>query len=301
MNDESLLKRDGPDLVDLLSLEAASPWCFRSRRGEPNENGRTFGGQLIGQALMAAARTAPQDRAPTAIQFLFLQGAWHDQPIEYRVTALQDGKRFCARNVRGAQANARLVCDAQVTFALPLEAPSHMAAPKSQAWLAADPNSLPRLVDLPAALAVGAERALGYKFRESELVDLRIADLTEGAMSRQPTPQLRFWIKTRRSLPDDPLLHAAAFAYLSDWWLNFSAAGVHIPQLIAAERSLYVASLNHSIWFHRPLRADQWLHFDTVSPSAAAGRGFTTGRVHDRDGRLVASVAQESLMAPAAG
>ena len=93
--------------------------------------------------------------------------------------------------------------------------------------------------------------------------------------------------------------HAAAFAYLSDWWLNHAAIGGHVQALLDRDESLYVASLHHAIWFHRPLRADEWLHFD--SPSASDGRGLSIAPVHDRTGRVVASATQECLMASTLG
>ena len=88
---------------------------------------------------------------------------------------------------------------------------------------------------------------------------------------------------------DDPALHAAAFAYLSDYWINFAACIAHVPTRTEAEAKLYVASLNHAIWFHRPLRADQWLLFDCQSPSGGFGRGLSVGRIYAQSGELVAS------------
>ena len=100
-----------------------------------------------------------------------------------------------------------------------------------------------------------------------------------------------------QALDDDPAQHAAAFAYLSDWWLNFPASGGYIDALDGTP-GLYIASLNHAIWLHRPFRADEWLHVESISPAAAGGRGLSVARVHDRAGRLVASATQECLMAP---
>jgi acyl-CoA thioesterase-2 len=297
MHDEKLPEWDGRDLMELLDLEPLGGSRFRSRFAEANEHGRTYGGQLLAHAIMVAARTVPNGRSPASLQFLFLQGAMNDRPIEYQVTALQEGKRFSARNVRGEQAGGRFVCDAQVTFALPLEAPEHTTPLVREDWAAIEPESLPRLIDLPAELGANIERVLGYQFRESTVIDLRLPDRIDDALSPAPAPRLRVWIRLRRALPSDPFLHAAAFAYLSDWWLNFTSCGSHLPDLVAAGRRLYVASLNHAIWFHRPLRADQWLHFDCVSPSAAAGRGLTIGSIHDSAGRLVASATQECLIA----
>ena len=95
--------------------------------------------------------------------------------------------------------------------------------------------------------------------------------------------------------------HAAAFAYLLDWWLNYAAIGGHVQALLDRDESLYVASLHHAIWYHRPLRADEWLHFDCTSPSASDGRGLSIAPVHDRTGRVVASATQECLMASTLG
>jgi acyl-CoA thioesterase-2 len=97
------------------------------------------------------------------------------------------------------------------------------------------------------------------------------------------------------------VLQAAAFAYLSDWWINFTSVGIHVRQLQRDGVQLHVASLNHAIWFHRPLRADRWLHFDVHSPSAALGRGLSIAAVHDVDGVLVASATQQNLMVPGSG
>lgn len=91
-------------------------------------------------------------------------------------------------------------------------------------------------------------------------------------------------------------MHAAGFAYLSDWWLNYATIGSHQPEALESG-GLYVASLNHALWLHQVPRADDWLHFDVVSPAAGSGRGLSIARVHDRAGRLVASATQECLMA----
>jgi acyl-CoA thioesterase-2 len=247
---------------------------------------------------MAAARTVPAGRAPTAMQLLFLQGARHHDAIGFDVTALQDGKRYTSRHVRGAQSDGRLVCDAQVTFAVALPAPAH-AAPVDPAALREVPDDLPRLSDLPRDWANEILRALSYDLIDKAAVDFRLPAAAEGLRLDLPEPRLRFWLKASRTLPDDPPLQASAFAYLSDWWLNFPGPGGHLAQL-APDQALYVASLNHAIWWHRPFRADEWLHFDCVSPAAADGRGLTLARIHDRHGRMVASATQECLMAPRA-
>lgn len=291
---------DGRDLAELLRLEPTGPMRFRNRLGDANEHGRAYGGQLLAGAATAASATVPEGRMLTVLQMLFLQGALHDRPIDFEVAALQDGRHFSSRHVRGSQGGARLVLDAQVSFAVPMAAPDHMAPPDPPSTMAEDPDTMARLCDLPAGWGEGLRRAVGYTFDVKEALDFRLPDAAPSLHLELPEPRIRFWLKVRHELPEDVHLHAAAFAYLSDWWLNFPSVGGHLPRLAAGE-SLYVASLNHAIWLHRPLRADAWLHFDCISPSAAAGRSLSVARVHDRAGRLVASATQESLLAPAHG
>jgi acyl-CoA thioesterase-2 len=291
---------DSRDLDALLQLETIDPWTFVTRRASPNARGHVFGGQLLGNALMAAAMTVSPERQASALQFMFLQSASPDRPVRLELSPLQDGKRFVSRHVRGTQegdtpAQRRVVLDAQATFALPLPGPEHAAPSRAGT---ADPESLPPLETLSKEYADAIWRTLGYPL-DSTALDLRIADPGQGLGLNAPTPAIRFWLRSRAALPDAPALHAAAFAYLSDWWLNFASVGIHVPALDRGHERLHVASLNHAIWFHRPLRADRWLHFDVQSPRAAAGRGLSVATVHDLDGALVASATQENLMTPA--
>jgi len=285
---------DGVGLADLLALDAIAPSTFRTRCGDANAHGRAFGGQILGQALMAAARTAPEGRLCTAMQFMFLQGTLWDEALDLHVTALQDGKRFASRHVRGMQRGNRMVLDAQVSFAVPIESPAHGAAPRVALE---DPESLAPVSELPPEWNDSVRRAVGYEIRVKPVLDFRFAHPPPALRLSLPEPRLRFWVRVRERLPDDPALHAAALAYLSDWWLNFPAIGGHQAEA-EARGGLYVASLNHAIWLHQPMRADEWLHFDSVSPAAGSGRGLSIARVHDRQGWLVASATQECLMVP---
>src|SRR5207253_2179347 len=121
-----------------------------------------------------------------------------------------------------------------------------------------------------------------------------------GLLLSPPDPRLQLWLRLTTPLPDEPQLHAAALAYLSDLWFNYPAVGGHVAGLAPGE-SLYQVSLNQSLWLHRAARADDWLLFDIHSPAAGGGRGFVVARVHDRAGRLVASCAQDSLIVPRTG
>jgi acyl-CoA thioesterase-2 len=289
---------NGRDVADLLGLEQIAPLRFRTCFNEINENGRVYGGQMLGQALMAAARTVSADRPATFLQFLFLSGALPDSPIDYEVTPLQDGKRFASRNVRGSQPGGRAVCNASVSFATPIDSPSHMAPPTAHSGLATDPEGLPDLSAMDDRAARDVESTLAYVFRPHSAIDFRAAFAEDLSRPDPNQPRMRFWIRLRAKLSDDAALHSAAFAYLSDFWINFAACIPHVAPTAAAGGRLYVASLNHAIWLHRRLRVDDWLLFDCVSPSGAFGRGLSIARVYDRAGSLVASVTQECLLAP---
>ncbi len=288
---------DARDLRELLALDEVGPGAFRTRASDANAHGRVYGGQVLAVALAAAARTVSPGRRATAMQFTFLQGTLHGEAVDVQVTALQDGKRFSSRHARGVQAGGRCVFDAQVTFALDFDAPEHGAGPPVPLE---DPETLPPIDQLPTAWGDAVEGALGFRMMPKAGVDFRLAGAPELLRLSLPEPRLRFWVRLAQPLGDDPHLHAAAFAYLSDWWINYAATGGHQQDAIA-RGGLYVASLNHAIWLHRPLRADDWLHFDSTSHAAAHGRGLSVARVHDRQGRLVASATQECLMAPRAG
>jgi acyl-CoA thioesterase II len=290
---------DGRDLADLLELAPVGAGRFRSRFGERNENGRLYGGQLLGQAVMAAARTVPADRSATYLQFLFAAGGIPEQAVDYEVTALQDGKRFASRSVRGAQAGGRIVCDVGVSFARLLEAPSHGSAAPADSGIASDPAGLPGLKDIDAPEARDVERTLAYGYHDHPVIDLRLPFVDDVLRGDPAGPRVRFWVRVRPPLGDDPALHAAAFAYISDYWINFAACIAHVRPAAESGGKLYVASLNHTLWLHAPFRADGWLLFDCVSPRAAFGRGLAIARVYTQAGEMVASATQECLLAPA--
>lgn len=280
-------------MAELFSVDTMAPLHFRTRVGDVNSNGRAYGGQVLAQALTAAARTAPGGRPATVMQFMFLQGTRHDEAVDIHATVLQEGKRFSSRHVRGSQSGGRLCFDAQLSFAAPAAAPAHAMSPGAPL---PDPESLPSIDELPTHWSKLVSDAFGYQLRVREVLDFRLNDPPDRLKLDAAEPRLRFWLRAKAALRDDPHLHAATFAYLSDWWMNYPALGAHQDEVLASG-GLYVASLNHAIWLHAPFRADEWLHVDTVSPAAGSGRGLCVARVHDRRDQLVASVTQECVMA----
>lgn len=292
-NDGATRPWDGVDVAGLLELRRLDGGAARfvSARSEDNRNGRVFGGQLLGQALAAARATVPDGRAASALHVLFAHGALVDRPIMYEVDALQDGKRFSSRRVVASQGE-RTVVEAQVTFQTPAEGLEHALGPHQ-------PVPPPEDLLPMSALEEGGGGELegrDWAWFQKPCLELRVVDPLRHLVRGSPAPQASFWVRLRTPLADDGALHEAALAYLSDYWINTAALTHHVPLKDVID-NFYVASLNHSLWLHRPCRADEWLLFSTESPSTHNGRSLTIARIYDRAGTLVASAAQECLLA----
>lgn len=267
-------------LAELFVLEQEASGSFLASTHDTNLNGRVFGGQLLGQALAVAQRCSPE-LMPATLHCLFLQGARTDQPLHYWVTPLQKGKRFTSWHVSGQQGERRVV-DAQVTLQAPISGFCHMET----------------VVELPGpeevqALDVIEDGRWAHFVRP--FVELRIVEPQRYLRQCAGEPAIAYWLKLRERLPESPTVHAQALAYLSDYWINSAAISYHVPMQHARDR-LFVSSLNHSLWFHRPVLADDWLLFVCESPSMQRGRGLTQARVYDRARNLVASIAQDCLV-----
>jgi acyl-CoA thioesterase II len=283
---------DGRDIEALVSVETIAPLRYRSGYSDANLNGRSYGGQLLGQAMMAASLSVPDDRAASTLQLLFLRGADPDKQIDFTVEVLQEGKRFSSRHVRGSQAAGKVVLDAHATFCAPQPAPQHAAASIA---IGENPETLPEIVVLPPAIMKGLRPLGPYSKHVKPGMDFRIPDIESQLSVPTAASSFRYWLRAKHPLPSNPRTCAAAFAYLSDWWLNFSSFGALLRELQSSE-PLYIASLNHCIWFHRPFSPAAWMHIASESPCAEGGRGLSIARIHDQDGNMLATATQESLM-----
>lgn len=278
------------DLLRLLDLEALEVNLFR---GPSRDLGgkAVFGGQVIGQALVAASRTV-EARLPHSLHAYFLRPGDMARPIVYEVDRLRDGGHFTARRVQaiqGGEALLSMICSFQVPEpGLEHQAPMPEApAPESlrpqrelvQEWL----DSVP---DVPPRIRGAFERRTAVEFRPVEPRNPLLPTV-------QP-PHQAFWVRANGALPDAPLLHACVLAYASDFSLLSTALLPHGVSWLTP--GLAVASIDHALWFHRPFRIDDWLLYAMDSPTAQGGRGLSRGQFFDRGGRLVASVAQENLM-----
>jgi acyl-CoA thioesterase II len=278
------------DLIHVLDLEPLEVNLFR---GESRDLGgkSVFGGQVIGQALVAASRTV-EDRLPHSAHAYFLRPGDMALPIVYEVDRVRDGQRFTARRVQAIQ-KGEVILTMITSFQRPEPGLEHQApmpdvpppealrpqAELVQEWLAAVPAVPDRIREA---------------FLRRAAVEFRPIAPRNPLMPVVLPPQQAFWVRAQGPLPADPLLHVCVLAYASDFSLLSTALLPHGRSWLSQD--LVVASIDHALWFHRPLRIDDWLLYVMDSPTAQGGRGLSMGRFFDRQGRLVASVAQENLM-----
>ena len=276
------------ELLSLLDLEPIDDCLFRGRQPDTSLQ-RVFGGQVASQALVAAARTTDADRVVHSLHAYFLRPGDTRVPIVYDVERTRDGRAFSTRRVVARQ-HGRSIFYMSASFHLAEDGLDHQdPMPGVPA-----PDDCPELGDVLAGLT-GRPRAEWD--REWAALDVRYAgDSREGgALTDDAHPGLaRVWLKAAGPIGPDPVLHAAVLAYASDLTLLSVALVPHGTYI--GDPRLEPASLDHAMWFHRPLRADEWLLYDQVSPSASGGRGFATGRLFTVDGRLVATAVQEGLV-----
>jgi acyl-CoA thioesterase-2 len=276
----------GQDLVGFLSLEQLDRDLFRGwcHEGLPL---RAFGGQVAAQALTAAARTVPDGRHVHSLHGYFLRAGEPSRPIVYQVERLRDGGTYLSRHVRAVQAG-----EVVFTLSASFKRPEHSfdrypAMPATTA-----PEATPDLYEL---WADRSPAEFGRSALARALEVRRIPAAAEPATAGMT--EQRLWIRASERLPDEPMLHACALAYASDLYLAPTAAlPVEPPRPLRGEPSkVYIVSVDHAIWYHRPFRADEWLLFAQRSPSAVDGRGITFADVWSHDGRLIASVVQEAV------
>jgi len=280
------------DLVALLRLERLEENLFRGDSQDPGW-GTVFGGQALGQALAAAIETVVPERRVHSLNAYFLRPGDVARPIVYAVDRIRDGRSFTTRRVtanQGEEAIFAMSCSFQA------EEPGfeHQAAmPPAPA-----PETLPTELQRLAPLFAGAPEAIRAKLLGDRPFDIRTADpIDADPFAPAPREARRLmWIRAADTLPDDPRLHACLLAYVSDYQFMTTALAPHGVSWISP--AVQLASIDHVMWFHRPFRCDDWLLHAMDSPTAQATRGLARGAVYTRDGRLIASTAQEGLMRP---
>lgn len=276
-------------LLDLLDLEPLEHNIYRGRNRDIG-SGRVYGGQVLAQALVAARRTVEEERAAHSLHGYFILPGDIQAPIVYFVDRLRDGKSFATRQVTAIQ-HGRAIFNMSASFHVAEDhGPDHQVEMPD----VPPPEELPRELDLVRAVADRIPEPLRSVYTQDRPIDFRpVAPLDLFQPERRP-PAKNVWFRADGRVPDDTLSHQATLAYASDYGLLGTALLPH--GLTFQMRKLQAASLDHALWLHRPFRADEWLLYSTDAPSASGARGFTRGSIFTRDGRLVASVAQEGLL-----
>jgi acyl-CoA thioesterase-2 len=275
------------DLIKVMTLERLEMNLFR---GESRDIGspQVFGGQVLGQALVAATATA-DDRVVHSLHAYFLRRGDFNSPIVYEVDRALDGKHFSSRRVIAIQ-NGRQIFNMSASFQVPETGLEHQISIPD----VPQPESLPDLQShyldvadrLPAAVRRAVEQNRPFEFRPVQPPD---------PLRRKKSAALKYvWFRAVDKLADDEALHRCLLAYASDFHLLDTALNPHGESLISPK--MVIASIDHAMWFHRSVRVDDWLLYAIDSPSASGARGFTRGSVFARDGQLVASAAQEGLI-----
>jgi acyl-CoA thioesterase-2 len=283
----------GSSLDDLLHVLDLEPLEVNLFRGQSRDLGgkAVFGGQVIGQALVAGTRTV-EGRLPHSLHAYFLRPGDMAHPIVYEVDRVRDGRSFTARRVQAIQ-GGEVILSMICSFQVPEEGFEHQAPmpevpqPESlrpqrelvKEWLAAVPQVPQRIRDA---------------FERRSAVEFRPVEPRNPLLPGMDPPRQAYWVRANGPLPDAPLLHTCVLAYASDFSLLTTALRPHGISWLTP--GLSVASIDHALWFHRPFRVDDWLLYVMDSPTAQGGRGLSRGLFFDRGGRLVASVVQENLM-----
>ncbi|HEY7644853.1 MAG TPA: acyl-CoA thioesterase II [Hyphomicrobiales bacterium] len=274
---------DISSLISVLDLEQLEVNLFRGYSPQNNWK-RVFGGQVVGQALVAAARTV-EDRLTHSLHSYFLLGGDPKVPIIFEVDRIRDGGSFTTRRVVAIQ-HGQAIFSMAVSFHKEETGFSHQFAMPD----VPDPETLPTEEELRDRVPENM-RCMWMMDRP---VELRPVNLDRYALTGKAEQIQKIWFRTKGSLPDDKKLHQCVLAYASDFTLLHAALVQHGRPPF--DPSLMMASLDHAVWFHRDFRADEWLLYVQDSPSAEGARALCRGTIYDRKGVLVASVAQEGLI-----
>jgi acyl-CoA thioesterase II len=279
-------------VIDLLTLERLDDLLFRNRINQININGSLFGGQVLAQALAAACGTVAPDRPPHSLHGYFLRAGDAALPVIYQVDRTRDGGSFSTRRVVALQKGVPI---------LHMECSFHRHEETFDRQMAAPDLPGPDgLATLPEILNANADRIpQAYLDRFGDLGPFEVRPVDPAQALGQSTSDRRaMWIRVPSMAEShNPLLHQIALVYLSDFWLAATAVSRDMS-MAEIGSGVRISSLDHALWFHRPLRADEWLLYDTDSPSIVNGTGVSRGLLFDQAGALVATVTQEALYRP---
>lgn len=276
------------ELLTLLRLERIEQHLFRGQSQDLGW-GAVFGGQVLGQALSAAAQTVPTGRVVHSLHSYFLRQGDAARPIVYTVDPIRDGRSFTTRRVVAVQGGKPIF---HLSASFQVEEPGfehHDPMPP-----APGPDGLRTEQELARAIADRLPPALAERALAERPVEVRPVNPHNPLRPDLRPPRRQVWYRASGRLPDDPDVHRYLLAWASD--SHFLTTSMQPHGVSWLTPGLQVASLDHAMWFHRPFRMDEWLLYDVWSPSASGARGLVRGSFYDREGRLVATVLQEGLI-----
>jgi acyl-CoA thioesterase-2 len=287
---EAVMSTAIQDLLATLDLEPLEENLFRGRSPQVGWQ-RVFGGQVIGQALVAACRTVENvaQRPPHSMHAYFLLAGDPKVPIIYEVDRIRDGKSFTTRRVIAIQ-HGQAIFSMAVSFHRDEPGMAHQAemphVPK--------PEELPSEAEIKERIWPHMPEQVRRYYERERPIELRPVEYGRYLGQKYPDGHFNVWIRATGKLPAEPAIHQCVLAYASDMTLLDSALIPHGRTLF--EKDIMAASLDHALWLHRPFRADDWLLYAQDSPNLSGSRGFSRGLIFSRGGTLVASVAQEGLV-----
>ena len=278
------------DVLAILDLETLEVNLFRGRSPQSRWQ-RVFGGQVIGQALVAACRTVEDValRPPHSLHAYFLLGGDPKVPIIYEVDRIRDGKSFTTRRVNAIQ-HGRAIYSMSVSFHVAEDGLTHQL-PMPEVPM---PDALPSEAEVKDRILPLMPDAVRRYYQSERPIELRPVEYGRYLGEKLEGGRYHMWIRATGRLPDEPAIHQCVLAYASDMTLLDAALIPHGRTVF--NEDIMAASLDHSLWFHRPFRADEWLLYAQDSPNLVGSRGFSRGSIFASDGTLVASVAQEGLL-----
>jgi acyl-CoA thioesterase-2 len=276
------------DLLELLKLEPIEENLFRGRSQDLGFR-QLFGGQVLGQALSAASRTVEPARRVHSLHGYFLRPGDVSLPVVYTVDRVRDGGSFTTRRVVAIQ-KGQPIFTMMASFHTEESGYSHQA----QMPDVKGPEGLPTELELLSQHAQRFPERIREKFLSEKPIEMRPVTYVDWFAPEKREPLKYVWFRAHGELPDDPQVHRYLLAYASDFNLITTAMQPH--GVSVAQRNIQVASLDHALWFHGELRMNEWLLYAMDSPWTGSGRGLSRGHIFTRDGKLVASVAQEGLI-----
>ncbi|SDP39142.1 acyl-CoA thioesterase-2 [Phyllobacterium sp. YR620] len=277
------------ELLSILDLETLEHNLFRGRSPQVGWQ-RVFGGQVIGQALVAAQRTVDSSRHVHSLHGYFMRAGDPKVPIIYEVDRIRDGSSFTTRRVVAIQ-HGHAIFSLEASFQIEESGLEHQVPRPLDIT---PPEQLISDKDLKQQYLQNAPENIRRYWEQDRPIELKPLSLTHYFSREKLPPEQNVWIKTTGPVPADRAVQAAVLAYLSDMTLLDTSLYAHGRSIF--DRDLQVASLDHAMWFHRPCNFGDWLLYTADSPSASGARGLTRGTLYGRDGTLIASTAQEGLI-----